>query len=29
MSTSTTAQPFTIIRVLKPIINNAVSPIWK
>ena len=27
MSTSTTAQPFTIIRVLKPIINNAVRPI--
>jgi hypothetical protein len=29
MSTSTTTQPFTITRVLKPIINNTVRPIWK
>ena len=27
MSTSTTAQPFTTIRVLKPIINNTVRPV--
>ena len=27
MSTSTTTQPFTITRVLKPIINNTVRPI--
>jgi hypothetical protein len=27
MSTSTTRQPFTITRVLKPIINNTVRPI--
>ena len=29
MSTSTTTQPFTTTRVLKPIINNTVRPIWK
>ena len=29
MSTSTTTQPFTITRALKPIINNTVRPIWK
>ena len=29
MSTFTTTQPFTTTRVLKPIINNTVRPIWK
>jgi hypothetical protein len=29
MSTSTTTQPFTTTRALKPIIINTVRPIWK